>query len=203
MRKPLQRIGLSATIEPLSLVAQYLSPSEVAIVAPNMKKKVGIMVTSPKREELALTKDSVWRDIAARIYEESLNVRSVIVFVDGRKFAEQLAEYMYEFGGEDFARVHHGSLSKEQRHVVEEDLKNGRIRVLIATSSMELGIDVGDIDQIFQVGNPRTISDTMQRLGCAGHHLRVKGIMQIFPRTAEEALYCGLTAEVARRGGIE
>lgn len=200
---PLQRIGLSATVEPLELAGRYLAPDSVEIVAPPMKKQVGLMVTSPKRPEVVLQKDSVWRDIAARIYEESLKVRSSIAFVEGRKFAEQLANYMYEFGGEDFARVHHGSLSKEQRQAVEQDLKQGKIRVLIATSTMELGIDVGEIDQVFQVGNPRTISGTMQRLGRAGHNPKAKSIMQIFPRTAEEALYCGMTAEVARRGGIE
>ena len=201
--KPLQRIGLSATIEPLSVAAQYLSPGEVSIIAPKMTKKVELAVTSPKRDEMELLKDSVWRDIAARIYEESLKVRSVITFVEGRKFAEQLASFMSELGGEDFARVHHGSLSKEQRHIVEQDLKQGRLRLLIATSSMELGIDVGEIDQVFQVGLPRTISGTMQRLGRAGHSPTKTSVMQIFPRTSEEALYCGMTAEVARNGGIE
>lgn len=201
--QPLQRIGLSATIEPLSVAAAYLAPDEVQIIAPLMKKSVEIKVLSPKRDESLPTKDSVWRDIAARIYEESQRARSVITFVEGRKPAEQLAMYMRELGGENYARVHHGSLSKEQRQMVEEDLKQGRIRLLIATSSMELGIDVGEIDQVFQVGLPRTISSTMQRLGRAGHSPDKTSVMQIYPRTAQEALYCGLTAEVAREGGIE
>lgn len=201
--KPLQRIGLSATIEPLTLAAEYLSPDPVSIIAPAIKKKVEIRVSNPLKDESVLTKDSVWRDIAARIYEECQKARSVIAFVEGRKPAEQLAMYMRDLGGEDFARVHHGSLSKEQRSVVEQDLKEGRIRLLIATSSMELGIDVGEIDQVFQVGLPRTISGTMQRLGRAGHSPTKTSVMQIYPRTAQEALYCGMTAEVARNGGIE
>lgn len=199
----LQRIGLSATIEPLEEAARYLSPEPVSIVAPHMKKNVELVVTSPKRDGCDLVKDSVWRDIAAVIYEECFKVRSVITFVEGRKFAEQLAHYISQFGGDDFARVHHGSLSKEQRHMVEQELKSGQLRLLIATSSMELGIDVGEIDQVFQVGTPRTISSTMQRLGRAGHSPTKTSVMQIFPRTAEEALYCGMTAEVARLGGIE
>lgn len=201
--KPLQRIGLSATVEPLDVAAEYLSPDPVRIIAPNVKKKVEIQVSSPKKDESIIEKDSVWRDIATRIYEECQKSRSVITFVEGRKAAEQLAMFMRELGGEDFARVHHGSLSKEQRNIVEQDLKQGRIRLLIATSSMELGIDVGEIDQVFQVGLPRTISGTMQRLGRAGHSPTKTSVMQIFPRTAQEALYCGMTAEVARNGGIE
>lgn len=201
--KPLQRIGLSATIEPLDEAARYLSPDPVAVIAPNMKKKVELVVSSPKRDVQELIKDSVWKDIAAAIYEECLKCRSVITFVEGRAFAEKLAYYISEFGGEDFARVHHGSLSKEQRHMVEQELKQGKLRLLIATSSMELGIDVGEIDQVFQVGTPFTISSTMQRLGRAGHSPNKTSIMKIYPRTAEEALYCGMTAEVARNGGIE
>lgn len=201
--KPLQRIGLSATIEPLSVAADYLSPEPVSIVAPTMKKKISIQVLSPKKDEGRIEKDSVWRDIAAQIYEQCQRTKSVIAFVEGRRPAEKLAMYMRELGGEDYARVHHGSLSKEQRSLVEQDLKQGRIRLLIATSSMELGIDVGEIDQVFQVGQPRTISSTMQRLGRAGHSPEKTSVMQIFPRTAQEALYCGLTAQVARDGGIE
>lgn len=202
-KKPLQRIGLSATIEPLSEAARYLAPEPVEIIAPKMHKKVELIITTPQPNQLAIMKDSVWRDIAATIYEECLKVRSVITFVDGRRFAEKLYSYISEFGGEDFARVHHGSLSKEQRQLVEQELKSGELRLLIATSSMELGIDVGEIDRVFQIGNPRTISSTMQRLGRAGHRPNETSVMQIFPRTAEEGLYCGLTAQVVRQGGIE
>lgn len=102
-------------------------------------------------------------------------------------------------GGEGFARTHHGSLSKEQRFEVEIALRNGELRLLCATSSMELGIDVGDIDQVFQIGCPRSISSTMQRLGRAGHNPDRVSVMHIFPRTAVEGLYYGLTAEVVQR----
>ena len=202
-KKPLQRIGLSATIEPLSEAARYLAPEPVEIIAPKMNKKVELEIISPKPDILTMMKDSVWKDIAAKIYEECQKARSVITFVDGRRFAEKLSYYISEFGGEDFARVHHGSLSKEQRQIVEQELKRGELKLLIATSSMELGIDVGEIDKVFQVGNPQTISSTMQRLGRAGHRPNQTSIMQIYPRTAEEGLYCGMTAEVVRQGGVE
>ena len=116
---------------------------------------------------------------------------------------EKLAYYVNLLGGDGFARVHHGSLSKEQRDEVERDLREGRLRLLCATSSMELGIDVGDVEQVLQVGCPRTISSTMQRLGRAGHNPGRVSVMYMYPRTAPESVYCGMTAQVARRGGVE
>lgn len=202
-KEPLQRIGLSATIEPLSKAAEYLSPEPAAIIAPKMEKEVRLEITSPLAEKKPLMKDPVWQELAGMIYEKCLKARSVIAFVEGRRYAEKLAYYVNLLGGEGFARTHHGSLSKEQRFYVEDSLRNGSLRLLCATSSMELGIDVGDIDQVFQVGCPRSISSTMQRLGRAGHNPDRVSVMQLFPRAAVEGLYCGLTAEVVRQGGVE
>lgn len=201
--EPLQRIGLSATIEPLSKAAEYLSPEPVTIVAPKMHKEIRLLVTSPLSDTQGLKKDSVWYEIANTVYKNCEGARSVIAFVDGRAYAEKLAYYVNQLGGDSFARTHHGSLSKEHRFEVEESLRNGTLRLLCATSSMELGIDVGDIDRVFQIGCPRSISSTMQRLGRAGHNPDRISVMHIFPRTASEGLYSGLTAEVARNGGIE
>ncbi len=201
--KPLQRIGLSATIEPLEGAAKYLSPETVTIVAPKMQKKVELKITSPLTDTRSPRKDPVWQEIARTVYEHCKNTRSVIAFVEGRAYTEKLAYYVNELGGEGFARTHHGSLSKEQRQSVEGDLREGKLRLLCATSSMELGIDVGEIDQVFQIGCPRSISSTMQRLGRAGHNPNRVSTMYLFPRTAVEGLYSGLTAEVVRRGGIE
>ncbi len=200
---PLQRIGLSATIEPLNKAAEYLSPEPVTIVAPKMHKEVRLLVTSPLSDTHGLKKDSVWYEIANTVYRNCDGARSVIAFVDGRAYAEKLAYYVNQLGGDGFARTHHGSLSKERRFEVEDSLRNGTLRLLCATSSMELGIDVGDIDRVFQIGCPRSISSTMQRLGRAGHNPDRTSIMHIFPRSASEGLYSGLTAEVARNGGIE
>lgn len=202
-KEPLQRIGLSATIEPLSKAAEYLSPDPVEIIAPKMGKEVRLAVTSPLAEKKPLMKDPVWQELAGMIYEQCIKAKSVIAFVEGRRYAEKLAYYVNQLGGEGFARTHHGSLSKEQRFEVENALRNGSLRLLCATSSMELGIDVGDIDQVFQIGCPRSISSTMQRLGRAGHNPERVSVMHMFPRAAAEGLYCGLTAEVVRQGGVE
>lgn len=198
----LQRIGLSATIEPLDLAAAYLSPEPAVIAAPAMTKKVKIEVVGVTLPE-GRRKDPVWEELGRVVYERCMSCRSVIAFCEGRRNAEKIAYYVNELGGADFARVHHGSVSKEQRMEVEQELRNGTLRLLCATSSMELGIDVGEIDEVLQIGCPRTVSGTMQRLGRAGHNPGRVSNMYMYPRTAPEALYCGLTAEVARTGGIE
>ena len=198
----LQRIGLSATIEPLPLAARWLSPEEAVIVAPSMEKKTEITVvgTTPAGGR---KKDPVWEEVAQKVYDRCQACRSVIAFSEGRRYAEKLAYYVNQIAGDNFARVHHGSLSKEQRDEVEQALRNGRLRLLCATSSMELGIDVGDIDEVLQIGCPRTVSSTMQRLGRAGHNPGRGSVMHMYPRTAPEALSCGMTAALAKKGGVE
>ena len=185
--KPLQRIGLSATIEPLEIAAQYLAPEEVKIIAPNMKKQVRLEILSPYPDATkGPRKDPVWEELGKLVYQYCQGSRSVIAFVEGRRYAEKLAYYVNQLGGDGFARVHHGSLSKEQRMETELQLRDGKLRLLCASSSMELGIDVGEIDQGLQVGCPRTISGTMQRLGRAGHNPGRVSVMYLFPRMAAE-----------------
>lgn len=201
-KRPLQRIGLSATIEPLQTAAEYLSPDPVYIATPPMWKEIQIEVNGITPSG-GRRKDPIWEELAAKVYDRCLQCRSVIAFSEGRRYAEKLAYYVNQLGGENFARVHHGSVSKEQRAEAEDALRNGELRLLCATSSMELGIDVGDIDQVLQVGCPRTISSTMQRLGRAGHNPGRVSVMYMYPRTAWETLYCGMTAQVSRQGGVE
>ena len=202
--RPLQRIGLSATIEPLEKAAEYLAPEKVFIAAPKMTKKVRLDILSPYADaSKGGRKDPVWEELGALVYKYCQGSHSVIAFVEGRRYAEKLAYYVNLLGGEGFARVHHGSLSKEQRMETELALRDGKLRLLCATSSMELGIDVGEIDQVLQVGCPRTISGTMQRLGRAGHNPGRISVMYLFPRTAAECVSCGMTAQLAREGGVE
>lgn len=202
--EPLQRIGLSATIAPLAAAAAYLAPEEAVIAAPAMKKQVRLDILGPYADAVrGRRKDPVWEELGALVFQYCQGSRSVIAFVEGRRYAEKLAYYVNQLGGENFARVHHGSLSKEQRMETEEALRDGKLRLLCATSSMELGIDVGEIDQVLQVGCPRTVSSTMQRLGRAGHNPGRTSVMYLFPRTAAECVSCGMTAQLAREGGVE
>ena len=201
-KRKLQRIGLSATIEPLQTAADYLSLDTVSMIAPSMQKQIHIEVNG-LTPALGRRKDPVWEELAESVYAKCLESRSVIAFSEGRRYAEKLAYYVNQLGGEDFARVHHGSMSKEQRLEVEASLRNGTLRLLCATSSMELGIDVGNIDQVLQIGCPRSISSTMQRLGRAGHNPGQTSYMFMYPRTSQETLFCGMSAAVAKAGGIE
>lgn len=201
--EPLQRIGLSATIAPLSGAAAYLAPEAVNIVAPSMEKKAEIRVLGSYVDLGKRKKDPVWQELSELVYRYCQGKRSVIAFVEGRRYAEKLSYYVNLLGGEDFARVHHGSLSKEQRQETEQLLREGKLRLLCATSSMELGIDVGEIDQVLQVGCPRTVSGTMQRLGRAGHNPFRTSVMYMFPRTAAESVLCGMTSALAREGRVE
>lgn len=201
--RPLQRIGLSATLAPLSQAAQYLAPEAVTVAAPAMEKKVRLQILSPYVDAGKPKRDPVWQELSALVYRYCQGSRSVIAFVEGRRYAEKLAYYVNQLGGEGFARVHHGSLSKEQRQEVEQSLREGKLRLLCATSSMELGIDVGEIDQVLQVGCPRSISGTMQRLGRAGHNPSRTSVMYLFPRTAAECVQCGMTARLAGEGRVE
>ena len=120
----LQRIGLSATIEPLELAAAYLSPEPAVICAPSMDKQVDIQVigTAPA---VGRRKDPVWEELGMAVYRQCLSCKSVIAFSEGRRYVEKLAYYVNLLGGDGFARVHHGSLSKEQRDEVERDLREG------------------------------------------------------------------------------
>jgi len=201
--KPLQRIGLSATIEPLEKAAEYLSADGAAIVAPKSGKAIELSVKSAMPESGVLPHGTIWPEIANEVFAACEGNRCVIAFVESRMHAEKLAYYVNMIAGEGFALTHHGSVSKERRMEAEQALREGRLRLLCATSSMELGIDVGDIDRVIQIGCPRTVSSTLQRLGRAGHNPGRVSVMKIIPRTPAEGLSCGITAELARNAVLE
>ena len=201
---PLQRIGLSATIRPLSLAAAYLAPGEpVSLVAPPMKKRADMQVNSVLPDMRVMAEGSIWPDLCRAVYDQCRGMRTVIAFLEGRAPAEKLAHGVNELAGEGFARTHHGSVSREQRKEAEEQLRSGKLRLLCATSSMELGIDVGEVDLVLQIGCPLTVSGALQRMGRAGHNPGRVSVMHIFPRTAAEGIPCALTATAALEGEIE
>lgn len=202
--EPLQRIGLSATITPLEKAGAYLAyPRTARLVAPKMDKSAAIEVTGVLPDLRALPEGSIWPELANAVYDRCRDARTVIAFVEGRQQAEKLAYLVNQLAGEGFARTHHGCVSKEQRLQAEQLLRSGQLRLLCATSSMELGIDVGDVDLVLQIGCPRTVSGTLQRLGRAGHNPGRTSVMTIYPKTAADGVYCGLVAQTALTGGIE
>lgn len=201
--RKVQRIGLSATIRPLSLAADYLAGPETAVVAPVIEKKTEVRVLAAADDLTMLREHSIWPEICAEIYEAAERERTVLVFCEGRATAEKVAFGVNELGGEGYARTHHGSMDKERRLEAERALKSGELKVLCATSSMELGIDVGEVDLVVQVGCPQKIASAVQRLGRAGHRPGEISRMRFYPRMNSEMLLAAMTAEGMQQGAIE
>lgn len=177
-RRP-QRIGVSATQKPIERVARFLGgwdgdrPREVRIVEHRGDKRYDLRVGLP--EPLggapASADDAVWSPLVRRVLGlmETEKARTTIVFVNSRRLSERLTARLNEHAGHEFARAHHGSVAKEQRLEVETLLKEGRLRCLVATSSLELGIDVGHVDLVIQIDSPASAAAALQRIGRAGH----------------------------------
>jgi ATP-dependent Lhr-like helicase len=146
---------------------------------------------------------SIWPSMYPALVELVRAHRSTIVFVNNRRLAERLALRLNEAADEEIARAHHGSLAREQRTVIEEDLKAGRIPCLVATSSLELGIDMGAVDLVIQVESPKSVARGLQRIGRAGHSLGEVSKGRIFPKFRADLLECAVVAQRMRAGAIE
>ncbi|WP_217914949.1 Lhr family helicase [Miltoncostaea marina] len=224
----LQRIGLSATQRPLSEIARFLggqdaegAPRPVEIVDAGSAKELDIQVVVPVDDmrELGSAESPIGetadvagaenrrRSIWPAMYPELLELvrahRSTLVFVNNRRLAERLALRLNELAEEEVARAHHGSLAREQRTIIEEDLKAGRLPCLVATSSLELGIDMGAVDLVIQVESPRSVARGMQRIGRAGHQVGAPSRGRIFPKYRGDLLECAAVVERMGRGAIE
>ncbi|HTW47336.1 MAG TPA: DEAD/DEAH box helicase [Acidobacteriaceae bacterium] len=173
--KPL-RIGLSATQNPIELVAEFLGGEqarqpgrEVAIVQAGQRRRLDLAIEVPTDELGSVATTSIWESVYTRLAELALVHRSTLVFVNTRSMAERLAFQLGERLGAENVACHHGSLSRKLRLHAEQRLKSGEIRLLVATASLELGIDIGTVDLVCQIQSPRSISVGMQRVGRAGH----------------------------------
>jgi ATP-dependent Lhr-like helicase len=224
----LQRIGLSATQRPLSEIARFLGgqdadgrPRPVEIVDAGAAKRLDLEVIVPVEDMRELGGESPPADDAGEIpigenrtrsiwpamYPELLELvrahRSTLVFVNNRRLAERLALRLNELAGEEVARAHHGSLAREQRVLIEEELKAGRLPALVATSSLELGIDMGAVDLVIQVESPRSVARGLQRIGRAGHQVDAASRGRIFPKYRGDLLECAAVVARMREGAIE
>jgi ATP-dependent Lhr-like helicase len=225
---PPQRIGLSATQRPLSEIARFLGgqtpdgPRPVTIVDAGMTKELDVEVIVPVEDMAALddiepmesgsgygTRRSIWPAIHPKILELVQAHRSTIVFVNARRMAERLAARLNELAAEtspdagDIAKAHHGSLAREQRLIIEDDLKSGRLRCLVATSSLELGIDMGAVDLVVQVESPGSVARGMQRIGRAGHRVDEPSRGKLFPKYRGDLLEAAVVTKRMRAGQIE
>lgn len=203
---PPVRIGLSATQKPLETVAKYLAGSQSekpSIIHIGYKKHLELSVALPKTELGPITSNEMWDEIYDKIAEKVQNNRSTLVFVNTRRLAERVAHHLAMRIGEEWVAAHHGSLSRKLRHSAETRLKNGELKVLVATASLELGIDIGTIDLVCQMGTTRSINVALQRVGRAGHWVGAisKGIF--FATTRDELLECGAILYAIKMGELD
>ncbi|MCU1546477.1 MAG: box helicase [Homoserinimonas sp.] len=259
LRKPAQRIGLSATVRPHEEVARFLGgQAPVKIVAPASSKKFDLRVvvpvedmselgTAPVREGSAAsergTQGSIWPHVEEQIVDRILEHRSTIVFANSRRLAERLTARLNEIyeertalrdpglsavepaesagaaptatigqsgatgdpnaAGDLLARAHHGSVSKDQRAIIEDDLKSGRLRCVVATSSLELGIDMGAVDLVIQVESPPSVASGLQRVGRAGHQVGEVSRGILFPKHRADLIHSAVASERMSAGLIE
>src|SRR2546421_2359002 len=203
--EPLQRIGLSATQRPMEEIGRFVAGGrEIELVDAGRAKELDLRVVVPlddmrEPEE----QQSIWPSIYPEILELVKQHRSTIVFVNNRRLAERLALRLNDLAEEEIARAHHGSLAREQRVEVEELLKMGEIPCLVATSSLELGIDMGAVDLVVQVESPKSVARGLQRVGRAGHELGAVSRGRIFPKFRADLLESAVVAERMRAGAIE
>ncbi len=146
---------------------------------------------------------SIWNAIHPRLLELIRERNSTILFVNSRQVAERLASALNERAGEELARAHHGSLAAEQRSVIEEQLKAGRIRALCATSTLELGIDMGAVDLVIQIESPPSVASGMQRIGRAGHQVDAVSEGILFPKFRADLVACAAVTRAMHEGHIE
>ncbi|MBV8597655.1 MAG: DEAD/DEAH box helicase, partial [Actinobacteria bacterium] len=205
LERPMQRIGLSATQRPLEEIGRFISGGRpIELVDAGTRKELDLQVVVPLEDmrEPGET-NSIWPSVYPEILELVEQHRSTIVFVNNRRLAERLALRLNELAEREIARAHHGSLAREQRVLVEEELKAGRIPCLVATSSLELGIDMGAVDLVIQVESPKSVARGLQRIGRAGHELGAVSKGRIFPKFRADLLESAVVARAMRAGEIE
>ncbi|CAE6689263.1 DEAD/DEAH box helicase [Nitrospira defluvii] len=226
-----QRIGLSATQRPIGTVAEFLvgnrsastvnghmlceavghRPSAISavpctIIDVGHRRDMDLAVEVPKDELGAVATNAIWSDVYDRVASLVEAHRSTLVFVNTRRLAERVSHYLQErlrHLGEDVVAAHHGSLSREIRLSAEDRLKTGAVRVVVATASLELGIDVGTVDLVCQIGSPRSIATCLQRIGRAGHWVHAIPKGRLFATTRDELIECAALIRAIRTGVLD
>ncbi len=205
--KPLLRIGLSATQRPIDLVAHYLAgnhpDNDCVVVDTGHRRALDVSIEVPGSPLSALMSNEVWDELYLRLVQLIEAHDTTLVFVNTRRLSERLALALTDRLGEGSVSSHHGSMSKEHRHNAEQKLKDGKLKVLVATASMELGIDVGSVDLVVQFSSPKSIAKFLQRVGRSGHTVRgtPKGIL--FPLTRDDLAECTALLNCIAQGQLD
>jgi ATP-dependent Lhr-like helicase len=205
-RHPLQRIGLSATQKPIEEIAHFLvgtgRPLPV-IVDSGHARQLDLALEIPSSPLEAVISAEVWEEVDERLAQLIAEHRTTLVFVNTRRLCERLTMQLSERLGADQVTSHHGSLSREKRLEAETRLKNGELKALVATASLELGIDIGSVDLVCQIGTPRAIATLLQRVGRSGHRLGAVPKGRIFPLSRDELIECTALVRAAREGKLD
>jgi len=207
----LLRIGLSATQNPISTVAHFLvgaSPdgapaADVAIIDTGHHRARDLQLEVPDSPLEAVMSGEVWQQVYDRLLHLTKAHRTTLVFVNTRRMAERIARELSERLGEGAVTAHHGSMAKEQRLSAEQRLKRGELRALVATASLELGIDIGDVDLVCQLGSPRSIASFLQRAGRSGHAIAGTPKGRLFPLSRDDLVECTALLDSVRRGELD
>jgi ATP-dependent Lhr-like helicase len=201
-----QRIGLSATQRPIEEIARFLVGSGQPlpdIVDAGHLRALDLALEIPSSPLEAVMSAEVWDEVNARIAELITQHRTTLVFVNTRRLCERLTMHLSERLGADRITSHHGSLSREKRLEAEERLKKGELQALVATASLELGIDIGSVDLVIQVGSTRSIATLLQRVGRAGHRLGAVPKGRVFPLSRDELIECAAMLRATREGRLD
>ena len=202
---PVQRIGLSATQKPMREVASYLGGRgrDVVTIDTGHLRELDLALELPPSPLTEICGTEVWDEIYERIKALVHEHRTTLIFVNTRKLAERLAARLTDKLGEREVTCHHGSLAKETRLDAERRLQRGELRALVATASLELGIDVGDVELVIQIGVPGSISTLLQRVGRAGHSVGLVPKGRVFPLTREELVTATALLRAVRIGELD
>ena len=209
--KPPVRIGLSATQKPIEEVAHFLTGStesgkarpDPVIVNIGHKRTLDLAVEVPPMPLGPVASNEMWDEVYNRLVALVEQHRSTLVFVNTRRMAERVAHQLGERIGEETVAAHHGSLSRKLRLAAEKKLKEGQVRVLVATASLELGIDVGTVDLVVQINSPRAIAVTLQRVGRSGHWRGAVPKGRLFCTTRDDLLECAALVRAIRQGDLD
>jgi ATP-dependent Lhr-like helicase len=199
------RIGLSATQKPIEEVAHFLTGARPDPVIVNIghKRELDIAVEVPSMPLGPVASNEMWDEVYNRLVTLVEQHHSTLVFVNTRRMAERVAHQLGERIGEANVAAHHGSLSRKLRLAAEKKLKEGQVRVLVATASLELGIDVGTVDLVVQINSPRAIAVTLQRVGRSGHWRGAVPKGRLFATTRDDLLECAALVLAIRQGDLD
>ena len=211
-KHPLQRIGLSATQKPIEEVARFLVGTHAVdktgnpdceIIDIGHRRELDLAIELPKSRLEAVMSNEIWEEVYHRLAELIQAHRTTLVFVNTRRMAERVTQHLSELVGAEAVTSHHGSLSAKLRLEAEDRLKRGELKALVATASLELGIDIGSVDLVCQLGTTRSIATLLQRVGRAEHKRRGLPKGRIFPLSRDELVECAALLRSVRRGELD